>query len=106
MIMMSRSGAVLTLSASNPDLNLYSGPSDEILDGHGKRTERSVYGREWIDAPCEETAIDITIRGRWKLGNAGRSDVTVRNNGDTTSIHFTTGEARTEEIELIRIIGE
>ena len=106
MVMMSRSGAIMTLSASNPDLNLYEGESDEMFDGHGDRVERSVYGREWIDNPCGETGIDMKIQGRWKLENAGNSDVTVKVEGNSTRIHFTTREARTEEIQLSRIIGE
>ena len=106
MVMMSRSGATMTLSASNPDLNLYEGESDEALDEHGDRVERSVYGREWIDNPCGDTGIDLTIRGRWRLEDAGRSDVSVKVEGDNTSIHFSTREARTEEIRLSRIIGE
>ena len=106
MVMMSRSGAIMTLSASNPDLKLYEGESDEVFDGHGDRVERSVYGREWIDNPCGETGIDMKIQGRWKLENAGNSDVTVKVEGNSTRIHFTTREARTEEIQLSRIIGE
>ena len=94
MVMMSRSGAIMTLSASNPDLNLYEGESDEMFD------------REWIDNPCGETGIDMKIQGRWKLENAGNSDVTVKVEGNSTRIHFTTREARTEEIQLSRIIGE
>lgn len=96
----------MTLSASNPDLNLYDGESDEVLDEHGDRVERSVYGREWIDNPCGDTGIDLTIRGRWRLEDAGKSDVSVKVEGDNTSIHFSTREARTEEIWLSRIIGE
>ena len=99
-------GAVMTLSASNPDLSLYEGPSDEILNEHGERIERSVYGREWIDDPCGDTGIDITLRGRWKLEDGGDSDVTVKPEGNSTHIHFSTREARTEEIRLSRIIGE
>ena len=106
MVMMSRTGTILTLSASNPDLNLYEGPSDEVLDAHGDRTERSVYGREWIDNPCGDTGIDMTIKGRWRLEDAGKSDVSVKVEGNSTRIHFTTREARTEEIRLSLIIGE
>ena len=106
MVMMSMDGAVMTLSASNPDLSLYEGPSDEILNEHGERIERSVYGREWIDDPCGDTGIDITLRGRWKLEDGGDSDVTVKPEGNSTHIHFSTREARTEEIRLSRIIGE
>ena len=52
------------------------------------------------------TGIDMKIQGRWKLENAGNSDVTVKVEGNSTRIHFTTREARTEEIQLSRIIGE
>ncbi len=106
MVMMSLEGPVMTLSVSNPDLGLYTGPSDEILDGNGKRTERSIYGREWVDNPCGNTAIDMTLTGKWKLEDAGDSTVTVLVEGDSTRLHFTTKGARTEEIRLSRIIGE
>lgn len=103
MVMMSRSGSTLTLSISNPDLNLYEGPSDEILDEHGDRIERSVYGREWIDNGCGQTGIDITLKGRWVIENPGHSDVEIRPEGEDTHLHFTSGAAKTEEIQLSRI---
>ena len=52
MIMYSGDTHKLTLSVCNPDLALYEGEADEVFDENGKRIERSVYGRSWIDSHC------------------------------------------------------
>ena len=100
MLMFSMSDGKMTLSASNPDLNLYQGESDEEYDEDGNRKERSVYGREWIDNPCGPTEIRIVMSGLWKLAGDTLSDVSVTYEGDDTAIIFRTREALTEEITL------
>ena len=90
----------LTLSAANPDLALYKGPSDEVFDENGKRVERSVYGREWINNPCTETTIDITIKGLWEIADMNGCDVSISHDNRQTTLTFRSKEARTEEIKL------
>ncbi len=103
MVMYSLDEGVMTLSAANPDLALYEGPSDEKFDKDGKRIERSVYGREWIDNPCAQTQISLTLEGLWEITDSGECDVTVRHEDRRTLLTFKSMEARTEEITLNRI---
>ena len=60
-------GGLLTLSVADPDLRLYEGPSDERYDADGKRIERSIYSRTWIDNPSAESPVRVTLFGRWEL---------------------------------------
>jgi len=102
-IMYREKNGVMEISASNPDLALYSGPSDEIFDENGKRKERSVYGRSWIDNPAQETAIEIVLDGFWKACGDNTSQMELIKEGATTRIVITTRESKTEEIVLRRI---
>ena len=103
MLMYSVEGSAMTLSVANPDLAMYEGPSDEILDKDGKRIERSVYGRKWIDAPCAETSVTLTLNGLWELDRPGCVLVSLSQKDGQTTLTFRTKEARTEEITLKRI---
>lgn len=103
LIMYSCGNRTMTLSVSNPDLALYSGPSDEVFDEDGKRIERSIYGRKWVDDDCRPVTVTVSLYGDWTVTDSGTSDVKIsRGNGKTTLV-FTTREARTEEIQLERI---
>ena len=55
------------LTVSQPDLALYRGPSDDIYDEQGKRIERSVYSRPWINNESAGIPVTITLKGRWKV---------------------------------------
>ena len=103
MIMYSVDNGMMTLSVSNPDLALYSGPSDEIFDEDGKRVERSIYGREWVNNHCADTYVTVTLDGNWSIADKGSSTVRVKMQGYRTELVFTTGEARTEEIKLLKM---
>ncbi len=104
MIMYSEdANGVLTLSVCNPDLALYRGEADEVYDAEGKRVERSVYGRKWIDSPCLPTNVTLTLRGLWRISDGGKSEVRVSHLERCTTLSFTTAEARTEEIQLVKI---
>ena len=100
MIIYSCSGDAMTLSVSNPDLALYEGPSDEIFDENGKRIERSIYGRKWVDAPCGDTEVRLSLNGIWEITDCGKSNVEAEYADGNTELHFKTREARTEEIVL------
>ena len=90
----------MTICVSNPDLALYSGEADEIFDTDGKRKERSVYGREWINNPAQATSIEIVINGEWAVDNA--DNVTVIYDDNQTIISIVTFEAKTETIALAK----
>ena len=103
MLMYSLEGWNLELSISNPDLALYEGESDEVFDSEGKRIERSVYGRRWINNDCAPTKIRITIKGLWDLVSAGNCKARDSREDNCTTLEITTSRARTEEIKLKRI---
>ena len=100
MVMYSTANGIMTLSVSNPDLALYEGPSDEVYDENGKRLERSVYGRKWIDNPCGETTVTITLAGEWEISDKNGCEVSATYDNGRTTLVFKSKEARTEEIIL------
>lgn len=91
----------VTLSVADPDLRLYEGPSDERFDAEGRRIERSVYARNWIDNPSGESRLRVTLAGMWRLAES--SDYcTLRWLGDgTTEAEFLCREGATREVKLI-----
>lgn len=100
MLMYSAEGDVMTLSVANPDLALYEGESDEKFDAEGKRIERSVYSRYWIDNPCAPTTVKVIIKGLWEVLDENGSEVVCIHVNGNTSLTFKSKEARTEEITL------
>jgi chondroitin-sulfate-ABC endolyase/exolyase len=100
MLMYTTDGKTMTLSVSNPDLALYEGPSDEVYDENGKRKERSVYSRSWIDNPCGETTVTLTIDGVWAIADRNGCNVRADYRQGATTLTFRSTEARTEEIKL------
>lgn len=55
------------LSVADPDLRFYEGESDEVFDEKGKRIERSIYSRTWINNPSKQSKVELTLKGKWKL---------------------------------------
>ena len=100
MLMYTKEGNTMRLSVSNPDLALYEGPSDEVYDENGKRKERSVYSRSWIDNPCGETTVTLTIEGVWAVIDRNGCNVRADYRDGATTLTFRSAEARTEEITL------
>ncbi len=92
----------LTVSVSDPDLRFYEGASDEVFDADGKRVERSIYSREWIDNPSGESRLEVTLRGRWALdGDAASCRASV--DGGSTLLTFMCREGATREVKLKRL---
>lgn len=103
MLMYSMKDDAMTLSVANPDLALYEGESDEKFDADGKRLERSVYSRFWIDNACAATTVKVTVEGLWEVTDCNGSEVTSAHEDGHTVLTFISKEARTEEITLKRI---
>ena len=103
MLMYSMKDGAMTLSVANPDLALYEGESDEKFDADGKRIERSVYSRFWIDNACAATTVKVTVDGLWEVSDYKGSEVTSAHEDGHTVLTFISKEARTEEITLKRI---
>ena len=93
----------LELSISNPDLALYAGEADDLYDKEGKRVERSVYGRSWIENPAGSTTIELTLEGSWKIDAHGDTQVDAKTDQRHTIVSITTSECRTEHITLSKI---
>lgn len=92
----------LILTACNPDLRFYEGPADELYDAAGKRVERSVYSREWIDNPSGKSVLQIKIAGRWNIGVINRHVRIVEVSDESTLIEFECQHGLSEEVLLIR----
>lgn len=67
LVMLHEDKKEVILTVCQPDLALYRGPSDDIYDEQGKRIERSVYSRPWINNESAEIPVTITLKGQWKV---------------------------------------
>ncbi len=90
----------LSLSVSNPDLALYSGPADEIY-ANGKRVERSIYSRPWKYNESQETILEIELRGKWALTSVD-AQITHTSKG-TTLIRMNCKNGTTKQLSLISL---
>ena len=89
----------INISVSNPDLALYTGEADEIFDEDGKRKERSVYGRKWVNNPAAPTEVNIILNGKWTASDHDNIE-TLERTDIRTVIKVNTSECRTETIKL------
>ena len=55
------------LTVAQPDLALYRGSSDEAFNENGKRVERSIYSRPWINNPSGVISVTVTLKGKWQI---------------------------------------
>jgi Polysaccharide lyase family 8, C-terminal beta-sandwich domain./Lyase, catalytic./Polysaccharide lyase family 8, super-sandwich domain. len=101
LIMARESDTGLLLTVCNPDLALYRGPSDELLDENGKRVERSIYSRPWISHESMEVPVTVTVKGKWKVPD-NPSVQWVESDTNKTVIRFLCKDAASIEVELIR----
>lgn len=102
LVMIGGSDDRLTVSVCDPDLRLYEGPSDERFDEEGKRVERSIYSRSWIDSPSKASELRVTVRGRWRIDGGGpqcRAEVV----GANTELAFVCREGATREVNLLKL---
>lgn len=98
-LMYRQSGNEVEISVSNPDLALYSGDSDEVFDENGKRKERSVYGRSWVNNPSQPRTVEMVMEGEWMLSD-NNADVTVAVLDGRTYVKAVTFECNTVEFKL------
>ena len=93
------SGNELVLSVADPDLRFYEGEADEEYDASGKRTERSIYARSWINSPSKEGMLTLVLNGNWNLPKSDYFSTEDQNNG-TTKIIVRTKHGLSREIRL------
>lgn len=100
LLMESIEGESLTISVADPDLRLYSGESDEWFDSDGKRIERSVYSRKWLDNPSEPSTIEVRIKGKWESSECDSVKSEYLKDSNCTLLKFRCREGATSEITL------
>ena len=91
----------IKLTVAQPDLALYRGPSDEAFDKDGKRIERSIYSRPWINNGSSEIPLTVTIKGRWNVEETPYCTV-VSSNEKQTILQFSCKDGASFEVELKR----
>ena len=91
----------IKLTVAQPDLALYRGPSDEAFDKDGKRIERSIYSRPWINNGSSEIPVTVTIKGRWNVEETPYCTV-VSSNEKQTILRFSCKDGASFEVELKR----
>ena len=91
----------IKLTVAQPDLALYRGPSDEAFDKDGKRIERSIYSRPWVNNGSSEIPLTVTIKGRWNVEETPYCTV-VSSNEKQTILQFSCKDGASFEVELKR----
>lgn len=99
-MMYRRNGSSITMTVSNPDLALYTGEADEEYYEDGKRVERSIYGRKWVDNPAMPTTIRIVLDGIWTPEEDCMCDMEASYTDGQTTLLINTLESRTETIRI------
>ena len=75
----------INISLADPDLRFYEGSADEEYDANGKRIERSVYSRHWINNTSGKSEIELILSGEWQTeGSPEHIRVKSVSNGKTT----------------------
>lgn len=101
LVMIKEEPSKMVLTVSQPDLALYRGASDEAFDKNGKRIERSIYSRPWIDNDSGEIPVTITIKGKWNVEETPTCRV-ISSDKKQTVLTFICRDAASFEATLIR----
>lgn len=99
LVMIRESKDKLLLTVSQPDLALYRGASDELFDKDGKRTERSIYSRPWINNDSKEIAVTVTLKGEWNVAETSYCKLIAKDKQQTV-LRFTCKDAASFDVEL------
>ncbi len=90
----------LRISVADPDLRFYEGPADEQFDENGKRIERSVYSRSWINNPSIPSQILLTLSGNWQLTEQSQYIRIVSTSAEKTTLEVSCQHGMTREVRL------
>ncbi len=101
LVMIKEEPSKMVLTVSQPDLALYRGASDEAFDENGKRIERSIYSRPWIDNDSGEIPVTITIKGKWNVEETPTCRV-ISSDKKQTVLTFICRDAASFEATLVR----
>ena len=91
----------IKLTVAQPDLALYRGPSDEAFDKDGKRIERSIYSRPWIENASGEIPVTVTIKGQWNVEETPFCKM-ISSDKKQTVLQFSCKDGASFEVELRR----
>lgn len=89
----------LVLTVAQPDMAFYRGPSDEAFDENGKRIERSIYSRPWIDNESQEIPVTLTLKGKWNVTPHPAVEV-LKADKKQTVLRFTCREGKSYDVQL------
>ncbi len=103
LIMASKEGRKLVISVADPDLRLYEGASDEKFDENGKRIERSIYSRDWINNASITSTVEVVVKGRWSIAEGDVEHCTARVDGKNTVLTFVCRESASREVVLVSL---
>lgn len=95
-------GNQLLLSVADPDLRFYEGPADEQYDENGKRIERSVYSRDWINNLSKDSVIKLTLNGNWQLAEQSEYIRIISTSAEETTFEVMCQHGLTREVMLIQ----
>lgn len=101
LVMVREEKGKMLLTVAQPDLALYRGPSDEAFDEDGKRIERSIYSRPWIDNDSGEIPVTVTLKGQWTPKATSACKV-ISTDKKQTVLQFTCKDAASFDVELIK----
>ena len=90
------------LTIAQPDLALYSGPSDEAFDENGKRIERSIYSRPWIDNDWGVIPVTVTLHGKWSVQDAPANCTVLSSDKKETVIQFQCKGGKSYDVNLLK----
>ena len=91
----------IKLTVAQPDLALYRGASDEAFDKDGKRIERSIYSRPWIDNDSGVIPVTVTLKGRWNIQETPFCKV-ISSDKKETVLRFSCKDGASFEVSLNR----
>lgn len=95
----------LLLSVANPDLAFYQGPPDEQFDAQGRRIERSVYSRTWIEQAAAPSTVNLQIEGHWHISpntsDAQYFAAVYNANNNSTTLTVLTQHGFSRQVELV-----
>ncbi|MFA8433088.1 MAG: chondroitinase family polysaccharide lyase [Marinifilaceae bacterium] len=98
LVMMREKKGAKVLSLCDPDLHLYEGPADVVIE-NDKRKERSIYSRDWKDNESMVSKVKVTIKGLWNL-EANEYCKVISSNAKETVLEFSCQHGLTREINL------
>ena len=92
----------IVLTVAQPDLAFYSGKSDEKFDQNGKRVERSIYSRPWIDNKSQKQQVTVRLKNKWRLASSSDAVNIILTNKNSTEITFVCQDGKSYDLNLIR----